>query len=93
VIERELLYVLDAKPAPGEQLELAFRRKEGELRALFAGASLDDARELLRRLTLSLADDPIALRFSRLVADRRARLLAFLGDARRRHVLAAVGRQ
>lgn len=86
-IEREILYVLDAKPAFGEQIEMTFRRKEAELRTLFAYMCLADARELHRRLTLCLSDDPIATRFFRLVAERRARLLTFLGDARRRHAL------
>jgi hypothetical protein len=84
-VEREVLYVLDSKPAPYEQLLFAFRRKESELRVLFAGLSLADARELHRRLSLMLPNDPIATRFMGLVVERRARLIAFLADARRRH--------
>jgi len=86
-IERQILCVLDARPALGEQIAVAFGRKEIALRSLFAGMSLADARELLRRLSLSLPDDPIATGFARLVSDRRARLLSFLGDARRRRAL------
>jgi hypothetical protein len=55
--------------------------------ALFARVSVNDARALHRRLSLSLADDPIATRFSRLVVERRARLMVFLADARRREAV------
>lgn len=83
-LEDEILAVLDAAPEPGEPIEMAFRRKEQELMALLSRLSVVDAMELQRRLTLSLADDPIAARFGRLVVARRVRLLAFLAGARRR---------
>lgn len=83
-LEMEILSVMDRRPEPGERLEFAFRRKELELMSVFDRLSLLDARELHRRLTLTLADDPIAKTFVRLVPERRQRLLAFLRDARRR---------
>lgn len=88
-LEAEILAVMDRRPEPGERLEFAFRRKELELMAVFDQLSLADSRELHRRLTLMLADDPIAKMFVRLVPGRRQRLLAFLFDARRRAALGA----
>jgi hypothetical protein len=62
--------------------------REQELRALFASLDVPHARALQKRLDIDRADDPLARAFSRLVADRRARLRAFLADARRREALA-----
>lgn len=90
-LEAEILDTLAAPAAPGERLEIAFRRKEHELRVVFDRLSIADARELHRRLTLMLPTDPIATRFGRLIGDRRARLLAFLADARRREALRNAG--
>jgi hypothetical protein len=90
-LEAEILETFAAPAAPGEQLELAFRRKEHELKVLFDRLSVADARALHRRFTLMLPGDPIASRFGRLISERRARLLAFLADARRREALRHVG--
>jgi hypothetical protein len=78
-----------AEPArPGETIEAGFRRKELELGELFATLAPLEARALHRRLAgPAAAEDPLATRFMRLVTERRARLLAFLGDARRRAAL------
>jgi len=86
-LENEIIAVFDERPAPGEQLEMAFRRKEQQLAAVFARLNAVDSLALQRRLNLSLSDDPIAERFGRLVVARRTRLLAFLADARRRIAL------
>jgi hypothetical protein len=88
--EEEILATLVDVPRPGEQLAFAFQRKERRLGELFAQLDVSDSRELHRRLTLAADGDAIAASFSRLVADRRARLLAFLSDARRREALRAV---
>lgn len=88
-LETEILSVMDRRPEPGERLEFAFRRKELELMAVFDRLTLADSHELHRRLTLMLADDPIARVFARLVPDRRQRLVAFLRDARRREAVRA----
>lgn len=85
--EQEVIAVLDAAPEPHETIELAFRRKEYELRAVFARLTLADARALHRRLTLCLHGDPIAARFVRLIGERRNRLLDFLAAARRREAV------
>ena len=73
----------------GEPAALGFLRKEAELRAAFAALPVSAARALHARLANPRHGDLLATRFSGLVADRRARLLAFLGDARRREALAA----
>ncbi len=86
--ERALLAILDAPPQPGETLNAAYHRKERELGTAFAKLAVSEARALVRRLTTRRVDDGLAVRFGRLVADRRHRLLAFLGDARRREALA-----
>jgi hypothetical protein len=86
-LEQEILAVLDAPPQAHEQIAFAFQRKENELRVLFDRLTLEDSRELLRRLTLRVSGDCIADRMERLNADRRARLIAFLGDARRREAI------
>ena len=82
--EQEVIAVLDAAPEPHETIELAFRRKEHELRALFDRLTLADARALHRRLTLRLHDDPISTRFARMIGERRNRLMDYLASARRR---------
>lgn len=86
-LEAEIIAELDRGPE-GERLATAFQRKEHALGALFAQLSIEEARVLHRRLTVPLANDPVAQRFAKLVVDRQRRLLAFLGDARRRHALA-----
>jgi hypothetical protein len=91
-LESSIIAALDKPAAPGETASEAFRRKEQEVGDLFAAVSIADARELHRRLTLAKADDPIARRFTRLVRDRQARLIAFLADARRRAALASARR-
>jgi hypothetical protein len=89
-LEDEILSVLAASPELGERIEMAFRRKEHELMQVFMRLSVLDAMELQRRLSLGLADDPIAMQFMRLVADRRARLTSFLAGARRREAMRRV---
>ena len=84
-----LIGVLDSPAAPGETCRDQFARKEVALRAAFASLSVATQRALHRRLSAAAPGDVLAERFSRLAADRRARLLAFLGDARRREALNA----
>jgi hypothetical protein len=84
-----LIAILDAAPDIGETIECAFRRKEHDLLTAFAALSLDASRSLHARLAAGMADDPVAARFSRLVRERRERLLAFLADARRRAAFVA----
>ena len=82
--EAEILAALDAPKQDHETSEAAFRRKEHEIGAVFARLAPADSLALERRLNLSLAGDPIAARFARLVAPRRHRLISFLSEMRRR---------
>jgi hypothetical protein len=86
-LEAEMIAVIDAPPHPGEHLASSFGRKELMLGDLFARLTVVEARELHRRFTRAAADDALALRFNRFIPERRARLLAFLADARRREAL------
>ena len=86
-VELQIRQVLSSPPSPNETIETGFRRKEHELRALFAVLTPVEARALHRRLANPSFDDVIAMLFARLVIDRRGRLLAFLAQARRRYAL------
>jgi hypothetical protein len=87
--ERRIVEIL-AAPAPAWMtIDAAFRHKEHELGSLFATLAVVEAGALHRRLANPRPDDHVAQHFLRLVADRRARLLAFLADARRREASAA----
>ncbi len=81
------LAILDGAPLDGETIDGAFRRKERELGAAFAELGALDARTMHARLAHPRSGDVLAARFSRLVVERRGRLLAFLADARRREAL------
>jgi hypothetical protein len=87
-IESAILAVLEGPVGFGETIETTFRRKEHELGALFAKLSVSECRALHKRLENPKAGDALALRFGAMIAVRRARLLAFLQDARRREAIA-----
>ncbi len=87
--DAELLAILEAVPLYGDTLEYAFRQKERALLELFATLSVDASRSLHARLVMARPDDEVATAFARMVPERRARLLAFLADARRREAIAA----
>jgi hypothetical protein len=91
-VERALIAILESAPGSDETLDFAFRRKEHAVGAMFAALPTQEARLLHRRLSQPIAGDRLAELFHRLVVDRRVRLLAFLGDARRREALARMGR-
>jgi hypothetical protein len=73
--DARLLAILDA-PAASIERELA-------------ALPIFDQRALHVRLANPRAGDRLAERFGRLVAERRVRLLGFLGDARRRATMLA----
>jgi hypothetical protein len=81
--EAEALAIL-TRTAPAGCSAAEFAVKEQELTALFTRLSVSESRELHQRLRVPFPDDALAIAFGRLVADRRGRLLAFVGDARRR---------
>jgi len=83
-VEAQVAHILASPSRPGETIELAFRRRERELGDAFAALSPIEAHVLHKRLASPRTTDVLAVQFSRLKLDRRQRLLAFLGDARRR---------
>jgi hypothetical protein len=87
-IEIAILAVLEGPVGFGETIETTFRRKEHELGALFTKLTAIECRALHKRLENPKAGDALALRFSAMISVRRARLLAFLQDARRREAIA-----
>lgn len=68
----------------GETFSAGYDRKERALGERFARLTVLEAWVLHRRLTCAAVGDPLAVAFGRLVAERRARLMVFLADARRR---------
>lgn len=84
----QIISVLDEPAAIGESADALYRRKEHELGALFATLSASDAVALAKRLSTEATGDTLSARFSRLVADRRQRLIDFLVDAKRRQAIA-----
>ena len=73
----------------GESASTAFARKENELKEVFETLTIAESRALHGRLTMPKDGDELAQLFGRLVADRRARLVAFVADARRREAVLA----
>jgi hypothetical protein len=86
--EREIVEVIIRPIDPNDGHRVGNDKKEQALMALFAAMSVLEAMELQRRLRVGRADDAVAVAFGRLVVERRQRLLAFLGDARRRAAIA-----
>jgi hypothetical protein len=82
-----LLEILVGPLRPGETAVVGFARKEHEVRKTLATLSLLEARALCTRLEACRSDDALALAFARLTVERRVRLLAYLGGARRREAL------
>jgi hypothetical protein len=87
-IEGRMLSILRARPEPNETVLLAFRRKEAELIALCATLSPVESLQLMQRLERSNSADELATAFSRLVVERRQRVIGFLNNARRRAAVA-----
>ena len=83
-----LIAILEAPLHAGETALIGFARKEAELRSAFAALSVIESRALQARLANPRSGDLLAAAFMRLTAERRARLINFLADARRREALA-----
>jgi len=86
--EQTLLALILAPLATGETAAAGYERKEHEVGTLFATLSAMESWTLHRRLSNPGPDDALAAAFNRMIAQRRARLLAFLGDPKRRAALA-----
>jgi hypothetical protein len=83
--------ILEAPVRPSETAAIGFARKETELRGVFAKLTVLDARMLQSRLSSPKPGDQLADAFQRLTGERRARLINFLADARRREALTSCG--
>jgi len=86
--ELRLIEIL-RRPVEGGNTHEANRVKEHEIGEVFARLSVSEAAALHQRLSSPAPLDDLAAAFGRLMAERRARLLAFLGDAPRRATIAA----
>ncbi|HEY5934206.1 MAG TPA: hypothetical protein VIU61_06225 [Kofleriaceae bacterium] len=86
-LDDQIVAILDEPVPTGVTVSNAYRDKERALAAYFRTLGVGDARALHRRLTIPSPDDALAMRFSRLVVDRRDRLIAVLADARRREAM------
>ncbi|HWO20083.1 MAG TPA: hypothetical protein VNO30_14955 [Kofleriaceae bacterium] len=80
--EAEIHSVL-AAPIQGS-VAAAYAQKEAALRELLGQLDAQDSRVLAARLRRARPNDPLATAFGRMTNDRRARVLQFLDDARRR---------
>ena len=87
-IEQTIAEILASAPEYGETIDSAYRRKERALAEVFGSLTRKEAATLHRRLSEPRADDTLAQRFTRLVVDRRTRLLAVLADIPRREARA-----
>ena len=76
------------RPVPSGSAREGHTAKEHEIGSLFIRLTVLEAWTLHKRLSNPAVGDPLAAAFARLVIERRSRLLAFLGDARRRAALA-----
>jgi hypothetical protein len=79
--------ILEAPLQVGETTHFGFARKEAELVAAFAKLSVLESRALHARLSNPRSGDQLAAAFLRMTYERRARLINFLADARRREAL------
>ena len=86
--EQTLLDLVTAPLALGEMAAAGYDRKEREIGKLFGMLGPVEAWTLHRRLANPLAEDPLATTFARMIPQRRLRLLAVLGDPKRRAALA-----
>ncbi len=82
--DAKLNAILGAALPPGEPALVCFARKERELGEAFAALPILDQRALHTRFSNPKSGDSLAAKFGRLTVERRARLLTFLADARRR---------
>jgi hypothetical protein len=88
----KLIAIIDAPLLPGETAMFGFQRKERELLAAINVLTVNESRLLHARLSNPKEGDELANKFARLTVERRARVLSFLADARRREAVAKGGR-
>jgi len=86
------LFEILLRPVPAGSAREGHATKEHEIGSVFMRLTVLEAWTLHKRLTNPRPDDALATAFARLIPERRSRLLAFLGDARRRAAIAGVAR-
>ena len=86
-IDQALIDLILAPLGRDESSSNGHARKEREIGRLFGSLSVMEAWTLHRRLANPQSDDAAATAFGRMIVERRNRLLAFLGDPRRRAAL------
>jgi hypothetical protein len=82
-LEQRLMDVLTRPLSCDESHATGNENREREVRAIFDTLSPIDALLIRRRLDADRADDALVVAFRRLLAERRARLRAYLADPRR----------
>src|SRR5689334_6930956 len=65
-VERQIIQIIESAQPETETTELTFRRKERELRDLFASLSVMESRALHRRLSTAAGNDLLAKSFGRM---------------------------
>lgn len=85
--DASFMAILEAPLQAGETTHFGFARKEAELVSAFAKLSVLESRALHMRLSNPRSGDVLAAALMRLTYERRARLIHFLADARRREAL------
>jgi hypothetical protein len=88
-LEVELVAILTMPLANGMSAADGFYRKEAAVFDVLAQLDPAQALQLRVRLRSPRVEDDLAQAFQRFTAERRQRVMAFLGDARRRVALAA----
>ena len=83
-IDAQLISILETDVAPYETALVGFARKEAEMKTVMATLSIVESMGLHKRLSNPQPTDKVAAKLGRFTVERRARIIQFLGDARRR---------
>lgn len=87
-----LVQIITRPLEPGVTAQAGHASKEHELRQFIDTLTSGEALALHTRLRVAAAGDEVVVAFARLLGERRDRLMAYLGDSRRRAALRAAGR-
>ncbi len=87
-----LVQIITRPLEPGVTAQAGHAGKEHELRQFIDTLTSGEALALHTRLRVAAAGDEVVVAFARLLGERRDRLMAYLGDSRRRAALRAAGR-
>jgi hypothetical protein len=88
-LEAQLVTILQAPADPALLASQDFARREVALYDVIETAPLIEVWQLHKRVSKALPDDCLASALARFAPDRRARVIAFMADARRRQALRA----